>query len=110
MNTKTLYLAGPMRGYVQYNFPAFDVAKVELEVSGYRVINPADLDRACGFRADDKFDPANKSRFMLRDLAELSHCDGIALLDGWGSSSGVAVEVAYGQYLGLPIKPVKEWL
>ena len=39
------YLAGPMRGYKDYNFPAFDAARDQLVKEGWRVISPADIDR-----------------------------------------------------------------
>ncbi len=45
----TIYIAGPMSGYPQYNFPAFDKARDELEKNGWQVGSPADMDREHGF-------------------------------------------------------------
>jgi len=47
-----LYLAGPMRGFEYFNFPAFDKHKEKLEECGWKVVSPADLDRAAGFDPD----------------------------------------------------------
>ena len=39
---RTLYLAGPMSGLPQFNYPAFGHAAVTLRGLGYAVLNPAD--------------------------------------------------------------------
>ncbi len=44
----TIYIAGPMSGYPQYNFPAFDEARDELRENGWQVVSPADMDREHG--------------------------------------------------------------
>ncbi len=45
MNRKpTIYIAGPMRGFKDYNYPAFDRQQTVLEKQGWRVINPAEMD------------------------------------------------------------------
>ena len=38
-----VYLAGPMTGLPQFNFPAFDNAEKDLQARGYDVVPPADL-------------------------------------------------------------------
>jgi hypothetical protein len=43
------YIAGPMRGYDQCNFPAFDRARDHIIGMGHVVTSPADLDRQIGF-------------------------------------------------------------
>ena len=42
----TIYIAGPMSGIKDWNFPAFFKAEAELEALGYKVINPAHNDGA----------------------------------------------------------------
>ena len=44
----TIYVAGPMRGYENYNFPAFDRCSRVLREQGWNVINPAELDKDAG--------------------------------------------------------------
>ena len=39
-----IYLAGPMRGYPEFNFPAFHAAAAKLRAEGHTVFNPAERD------------------------------------------------------------------
>lgn len=41
---KTLYIAGPMSGIPQFNFPAFIAAAAALRAQGYTIISPAETD------------------------------------------------------------------
>lgn len=104
-----LYLAGPMTGYPEYNFPAFDNAAAWLRDQGHLVFNPAENDRANGFDAAGlKGHEAADHGFSLRDAlkADLSwicdHADAVALLDGWTASKGAQAEVALAEALGIP--------
>jgi len=101
----TVYLAGPMRGYEDYNFPAFDKYQKYLEYLGYRVISPANLDRDAGL--DPKtFSPTPESirEVIRRDcLAIIDECDEMFLMPNWQHSKGVAVEKALAEFLGLPV-------
>ncbi len=112
--TGTIYIAGPMRGIDQFNFPAFDAARDRFTAWGYEVISPADLDRDAGFDPLSSPEPADSGELgtvILRDVQaitrELRPVDGpdrfdaIALLPGWEKSKGAAVEVALGKFLGL---------
>jgi len=107
-----IYIAGPMRGYKHYNFPAFDAAKKELESDGSTVISPADLDRDSGF--DETNFPEDwdwgttASSFPLKDAARrdvdaIFDSDAIYLLDGWQDSTGANAELALARWLGLEI-------
>jgi len=101
---KTIYIAGPMRGYPKFNFPAFDEAKEELS-KNWNVISPADIDRAAGFSEDgDEPDSTMLRNMIERDLdAIIWKCDAIALLPGWQRSRGAKVEKALAEFLGLEI-------
>lgn len=96
-----LYIAGPMTGHDNHNFPAFDHARDALAAAGHDVVSPADLCRAAGFDPRQTVTRDQLVRFMLRDLDAIATCDGIALLHGWEHSRGVAVELAYANYIGL---------
>lgn len=98
-----LYLAGPMRGQVDLNFPEFMKAEKLLRKMGHDVWNPArvDVER-------DKFNPKTDTprpikEYMARDLAALCKCDGIALLPGWEKSRGAMLEAMVANALGLSL-------
>lgn len=97
-----IYIAGPMRGYVGYNFPAFDKARDYFIAQGFYVFNPADLDRAVGVHEDtDPLPPGFMSGAMRRDTNAICYCTHIALLKGWEESSGVQAEAILSNTLGL---------
>lgn len=104
-----VYLAGPMSGIKDFNFPAFDKAAKVLEDLGYEVFNPAENDRQNGFDATGLSDlqEAAMAGFNLRhalkqDLSWIcDHADWVALLPGYGRSKGVAAELALARALGI---------
>jgi hypothetical protein len=105
---KKIYIAGPMRDYDKYNFPAFDIAEHALAKEGWLPISPASLDRMYeGWNPyppeDLEIDYDLKRRVMQRDLACIFECDAIYMLEGWGKSSGARVERALAEFLGLEI-------
>jgi hypothetical protein len=103
-----VYIAGPMRGYPQFNFPAFDAAATMLRAAGFVVVSPADIDRAHGFDGtgsipDGAF-PVMARACILRDAAAI--CDGcthLYVLPGWEHSRGTRVELALAEFLGLEV-------
>jgi hypothetical protein len=111
---KTIYIAGPMRGIPLYNFPAFDAAHAKLQLDlGYKVINPAQLDRQAGFDpaidlpADwdwhtlpDHFSLADA---MRRDFEAIMQSDELCLLPGWQLSRGATAEKALAEWRGLRV-------
>ncbi len=99
-----VYIAGPMRGYPEYNFPAFDYAARRLRQAGHEAINPAELDRVVGIHEWTNPLPKGFMRAaMKRDLMAIcDEAEGITLLPGWEASSGVGVEKALTDVLGLP--------
>lgn len=107
-----VYLAGPMTGIPEYNFPAFDAAAKRLRALGHEVFSPADNDRK-RFGGLDGVENAVKGRGMdyvkRRCMADdvdyiMWHAEAIALLPGWEHSTGVAAELALAVgYLKLPV-------
>jgi nucleoside 2-deoxyribosyltransferase len=100
---KKLYLAGPMRGIKDYNFPAFRQRAADLRDVGYEVWSPAERDIK-----DDGFDPTkDKPRpikeYMEHDLAAVCRCDAVVALDGWEKSQGATLEIYVARALGMPI-------
>lgn len=105
-----VYLAGPMRGIPEFNFPAFMAATEQLTAAGLDVFNPAqnDVDHGFTFEGATGFeDLAAEYGFSLRaalgdDLEFICrHAEGVALLPGWEQSSGARAEVATALALGL---------
>lgn len=98
------YIAGPMRGYPLWNFPAFDAAAAAIRSKGHEVVSPAELDRAAGFTEHTTELPPNFMREAFRrDIAAIERCEGVAVLPGWQQSTGAKAEVAIAKWLGLPV-------
>lgn len=99
-----IYLAGPMTGLPEFNFPAFDRAAEILSAAGYTVFNPAQMDRDVGF---DPLSTVVSNEFLRdalrRDLSAICECDGIAMLPGWEKSGGARVEWTLACHLGLKV-------
>lgn len=122
---KKVYLAGPMRGIENWNFPAFDLARDRLVAAGYEVVSPADMDRENGLDPDTLADPVlnflreedwrktpiwfDLPAAIERDKAELLQCDMVALLPGWEKSEGANEEVRLASQAGISIAPADYW-
>ena len=93
MTHPTVYLAGPMRGIDQFNFPAFDVAAAHRRAEGWTVLSPADRDREHGFDETlNSLDGFDLEAAMSHDLRWIIDADGIVLLPGWKNSTGARIE------------------
>lgn len=110
MSRPRAYLAGPMRGYKNYNFNAFDVAANRLRGLGYAVINPADIDRVYYDVADyiPHVSIPEALRALRRDLEFLfslqaKQGDIIYFLAGWEQSKGSLVELACAKFINLKV-------
>lgn len=104
-----VYLAGPMSGHPQFNFPAFFEAAAELHRQGFDVVSPAEID--CKEDGDVAMqskngDPAEAKRswgdFLSRDVKLLADTDikGIVFLPNWHTSKGAKLEAFVGLLLG----------
>ena len=95
-----LYIAGPMTGLPDYNYPAFNHAASELRAVGFKVENPAEN----AVTSEDYTD------YLRAGLAQLLTCDGVAVLPDWWLSGGARWEVQTAGILRLPVRSVDEWL
>jgi len=112
---QTIYVAGPMRGYEEFNYPAFYEAERILESIGWDVVNPAkmdaeELDKKEGvdpltFDAHKNAEDQETLRHLLsRDLeAVAKKCTAIYMLDGWEESRGALAEWQLARALGIKI-------
>jgi hypothetical protein len=100
-----VYIAGPMSGYPDMNFPAFDKKAEELRAQGYEVVNPAEKDRANGYipQPEGFCTEAQYKEFLMQDLPLVASCDAIYLLRGWARSRGARLERHLAKVLGLTI-------
>ena len=99
-----IYIAGPMRGCPNWNFEAFDRAKIVWERGGHQVFSPAGVDRALGYSQGQHENNHTGLRHVITmDVACICASDYIGLLSGWEHSSGATVEVALAQFLDLPV-------
>jgi len=90
-----VYLAGPMTGYSEFNYPAFNTKAAELREQGLEVFNPAE-----SFNGDSSL---GREVYMRKDLEEILKCDAIYLLKGWEKSRGATLERLIAVELALEI-------
>ena len=100
----TIYIAGPMTGLPDWNYPAFFEAEAELREQGFQVLNPA----SSGDPAS--FPERSWSDWIRLALGLLIQCDGVALLDGWEASRGASLEFHVATALGMPCRTLDAWL
>lgn len=110
---RKVYIAGPMRGYPEFNFPAFLDAEgfladnlLYVSENGEEFFSPAQHDIGNGFAWEGKSGTEDEGvdlRAMLgADLAWIAaNAEVILLLPGWEKSSGVAAELALAKALHL---------
>lgn len=103
-----VYVAGPMRGIKDFNFPAFHECAAMLRELGYTVRNPAEHDEEQGFDPVGDGDRWQESQLDLResmrwDLSAVLWADAIVVLPGWRNSYGVGVELTVAREVGTPI-------
>ena len=109
----TIYVAGLMRGYDDYNYPAFDYRTDKLKEAGWKVINPAELDRQQGkpINDPDSFSPDSNyedhffmRKALKRDMdAICEKCTAIYMMSKWETSRGAKAEWHLAKALGLDI-------
>lgn len=117
---KKIYLAGPMRGIPEFNFPAFHAAAAKLRAEGHEVFNPAEADNkefgvdvSTGNNTGCENEAAKRVGMTGLELARncflrdtnwiCRHADAIALLPGWENSRGATAERALALAIGLEI-------
>ncbi len=117
-----LYLAGPMTGLPQFNFPLFDEMTTKLRNAGFDVVSPHESDtpevQAAAW-ASDAGDPADLPETgagadpletAIKNVEDIAECDGIALLPKWHKSSGTRHEIETAHRWGKDVAPAWLWL
>ena len=92
---KRIYLAGPMSGLPDFNYPAFHAAAAVLRAQGHHVENPAENPApTCG----------TWQGYMRMSLRQIAACDCLCMLPGWRASRGARIE--HGLALDLDLEVV----
>jgi hypothetical protein len=94
-----VYIAGPMTGIPDHNYPAFAYAATVLRAQGRDVSSPHEIDGG-------SVGSQTWEWYMRRALQMLLDCDEIVLLPGWEQSKGARFERELAEVLGMP---VSEW-
>jgi hypothetical protein len=97
-----VYVAGPMSGYEDHNFPMFDRVTAWLRAvwPTATVISPAELTRLDEARTGVKAGTQPWAYYMAQDLKEVVTCDRVVLLPGWAQSKGARLEATNALALG----------
>lgn len=93
-----VYIAGPMTGLPEFNFPAFHAAAARLRAHGLEVENPAENPAPpCG----------TWQGWMRKSIAQLITCDAVVLLPNWhDNSDGARTEYMLAVNLRMPTWPL----
>lgn len=90
----SVYISGPMSGYVGHNYQSFHNAAVIARESGWEVESPAEAGVVEGWEWHE---------YMQRDLDMLHRSHAIALLPGWEGSEGACIELIAAIRMGLDV-------
>lgn len=114
-----VFIAGPMRGLPEFNFPQFYAAEARLIDAGYKAFNPArhDVEEAGfeyrGLKGDEDLSILgfSLSASLADDLLWLTHhADAICVLPGWRDSRQAVAMVALAAALDLLAGDVQQFL
>jgi hypothetical protein len=100
-----LYVAGPMTGIPQNNYPEFFNVERYLRDRGYDILNPARIDQLY----NQSLAPRPWNWYMRKAIHMLVSCDGVATLPGWRQSRGASLEVDVARRLEMGVRPYLEW-
>ena len=91
---RRIYVAGPMTGLPEYNFPLFNSTAARLRSEGWHVENPAEHGHVEG---------AGWADYLRWDISRIATCGAIYLLPGWSNSKGATLEVHIAGVLALEV-------
>jgi hypothetical protein len=102
-----IYLAGPMRGIPEFNFPAFHRAAAKLRAAGHEVFSPAEADiKVYGKDISQGNETGSEAKVEAEHGVTIRDCmkrdavwicdegEAICMLPGWQNSKGAKAEKA----------------
>ena len=103
---KRIYLAGPMTGIADYNYPEFNRVAKLIRDMGYEVENPADTEKE---NTEYPYQSAPHEWYMRKAVEKIMKCDMVVILPAWDTSIGARLEVDLARGLNLPILSLQEF-
>ena len=100
---RTVYIAGPMTGLADFNYPTFNAWENVLKMVGWQVLNPAKIGEPFGTAEEINANPKLLKAVINAELAAVAGADAIFLLEGWEKSAGARRELAVALNNGLII-------
>lgn len=107
---RRIYIAGPMSGHLEFNYPSFEQAEVRLRAAGHEVVSPADRAQLNPADPDSLAPGVTYEQCLAEAIAKLLTCEAVALLPGWEDSHGARLEVELSHLRGLDVAPLERWL
>ena len=104
MKKPRIYIAGPMRGLADFNYPEFNDYALIFRAFGWHVENPAEIGAKYGTPERINADPAMLAAVMAAEIHALETCDVIVLLKGWQKSVGAKKELHAALSAGLEVR------
>lgn len=94
------YLAGPMTGLPEYNFPQFAAAKRDLEECGFDILSPHEIDHG---ETPETRGSLHYTEYLRAGFKMLLECRGIIMLPNWTKSRGAVAEFNLAVSLDMPV-------
>lgn len=99
-----IYIAGPMTGIKDFNYPKFIYIASILRRLGFEVVSPVEIGDKYGPPVVLNSDREKLEKVMNEELKAIERCDAIYLLDGWERSIGAKAELVHAIEHGLQVE------
>lgn len=100
-----VYIAGPMTGYEDRNYPVFCEAAEIVKAAGDTPMNPVDAGEH-----NDTGEPQQWDWYMRHALRMVLDADLVVLLPGWEQSTGARLEHHVATSIGVPAIDFLTWV
>lgn len=106
-SNKVVYIAGPMSGLPDFNYPAFIEAENTLREHGWTsVLNPVSSEK----ENTGEYQQQPWEWYLTRAVRMLTYANSVALLPGWENSKGAKLEKHIADSLGYDVRPLRKWM